>query len=192
MWRHGDSRAWDSAQASALLARTIYARVRVRLGLMRYRVVAIELGRQIQGLTTRQLEASIRTDDNDDDDDAGIELDPVTGEPVDCGGSWDVVWDLQATHGTRIAQQHYAVHLGFLGQLTAQIIETYRQISQLWHQFLEHDPAPSRAGRGARASWEAGERKRLWAGAGDEGLEAEMVAGLQRLLREGARWRSDD
>ncbi|MBE3098262.1 MAG: DEAD/DEAH box helicase, partial [Planctomycetes bacterium] len=189
MWRHGDSRAWDSARASTLLARTTHAGIGVRLGLMRYRVVAIELGRQIRGLAVRQLETSIGEDGDDDD---AVELDPVTGEPVDCGGSWDVVWDLQATHGTRVAQQHYAVHLGFPGQLTEQMIETYRQISRLWHQFLEHDPAPGRAGRGARASWEAGERKRIRAGADDEGLETDIVAGLRRLLGAGATWRSDE
>ena len=55
-------------------------------------------------------------EDGDDNDD-NVDIDPVTGEPVDCGGSWNIVWDLQSTHGTRVARQHYAVHIGYPGKL---------------------------------------------------------------------------
>ncbi|KAI7759412.1 hypothetical protein LZL87_014313 [Fusarium oxysporum] len=67
------------------------------------------MGRKIRGLVIKQLEGKM--DDEDEDD--NIEIDQITGEPVDCGGSWNIVWDLQLTHGTRIARQHYAVYIGF-------------------------------------------------------------------------------
>ena len=83
---------------------------------------------QIRGFAVRQVKASIGEDDDEDE----VELDPVTGEPIDYGGgSWDVIWDLQATHRTRIAQQHYAVYSGSPGQLTAHMVVTYREISRL-------------------------------------------------------------
>lgn len=71
--------------------------------------------------------------DEADDDDEGLEVDPATGEAMLFDGSWNVVWDLQATHGTRIARQHYGVHVAFLGNLQPEMIETYRTISGLWH-----------------------------------------------------------
>ncbi|WKT54080.1 Protein of unknown function DUF3505 [Fusarium oxysporum f. sp. vasinfectum] len=58
-------------------------------------------------------------------------------EPVDCGGSWNIVWDLQLTHGIRIARQHYAVYIGFPGKLQPEMIVTFKEISRLWHQYLE-------------------------------------------------------
>ncbi|GKU10861.1 unnamed protein product, partial [Fusarium langsethiae] len=39
--------------------------------------------------------------------------------------------------GTRIARQHYAVHIGFPGKLQPEMIATFKEISKLWHQFLE-------------------------------------------------------
>jgi hypothetical protein len=41
------------------------------------------------------------------------------------------------TYGTRIVRQHYAVHIGFPGKLQPEMIATFREISKLWHQFLE-------------------------------------------------------
>ncbi|KAH7141138.1 hypothetical protein EDB81DRAFT_900814 [Dactylonectria macrodidyma] len=57
----------------------------------------IEMERRIRGLAMNQ--AHMQQDDGDEHDD--IEVGPMTGEPVDCGGIWNIVWDLQATHGTR-------------------------------------------------------------------------------------------
>ncbi|KAK7398057.1 hypothetical protein QQX98_012565 [Neonectria punicea] len=108
----------------------------VRLGVGPYRLVAIEMGRGIWGLVMNQVEAHI--EDNSDED-AEIEVDPMTGEPVDCSGSWNIVWDLQATHRIKIARQHYAVHVRLLGRLQPEMIKTFREISKLWHQFLEGD-----------------------------------------------------
>ena len=72
------------------------------------------MGGRIRGLVLKQIESRIDDDDGGDDD---VEVDPVTGEPVHCGGSWKMVWDLASRHGSRVAQQHYAVHIGFPGKL---------------------------------------------------------------------------
>jgi hypothetical protein len=50
---------------------------------------------------------------------------------------WNIVWYLQSTHKTRITRQHYAVHIGFPGKLQPEKIVTFKEISKLWHQFLE-------------------------------------------------------
>ncbi|KAL9560637.1 hypothetical protein ACKAV7_015200 [Fusarium commune] len=99
------------------------------------------MGRKIRGLVMKQLEGKM--DDEDEDD--NIEIDQITGEPVDCGGSWNIVWDLQSTHGTRIARQHYAVHIGFPGKLQPEMIATFKEISKLWHQFLEESSSAEEA-----------------------------------------------
>jgi hypothetical protein len=83
---------------------------------------------------TRQLENRIVDEDDDDDN---VEVDLTIGNPVNCGGSWNIVWDLQSTHGIRIARQHYVVYIGFPGKLQLEMIATFKEISKLWHQFLE-------------------------------------------------------
>ncbi|KAK6706732.1 hypothetical protein SNK04_004235 [Fusarium graminearum] len=133
MWRDGSSSVWETDRLSKKLARVMQAGTGVRLGVGRYRAIAIEMGRRIRGLVIRQLEGKME----DEDEDENVEIDPITGEPVDCGGSWNIVWDLQSTHGTRIARQHYAVHIGFPGKLQPEMIATFKEISKLWHQFLE-------------------------------------------------------
>ncbi|EYB28035.1 hypothetical protein FG05_30289 [Fusarium graminearum] len=144
MWRDGSSSVWETDRLSRQLGRVMQAGTGVRLGTGRYRVIAIEMGRKIRGLVIKQLEGKM--DDEDDDD--TIEIDQITGEPVDCGGSWNIVWDLQSTHGTRIARQHYAVHIGFPGKLQPEMIATFKEISKLWHQFLEES---SSADKGTEA-----------------------------------------
>ncbi len=66
--------------------------------------------------------------------------DPLTGEPLRGGGSGgggvDLVWDLQATHSSKIARAHYAVNQQFPGRLQPQMMATFREISRLWHRFL--------------------------------------------------------
>jgi hypothetical protein len=84
-----------------------------RIGVGRYRPIAIEMGRRIRGLVAKQLKSQIEDEDEDDN----VDIDPTIGELVDCGGSWNIVWDLQSTHGTWIARQYYAVHIGFPGKL---------------------------------------------------------------------------
>ncbi|CAJ2508477.1 Uu.00g135030.m01.CDS01 [Anthostomella pinea] len=45
--------------------------------------------------------------------------------------------DLQATHGSAIARQHYALDVRFPGQLQPQMIANYQEISRLWHGYLQ-------------------------------------------------------
>ncbi|KAF4340723.1 recq family helicase [Fusarium beomiforme] len=85
-------------------------------------------------------------------------------EPVDCGGSWNIVWDLQSTHGTRIARQHYAVYIGFPVKLQPEMIATFKEISKLWHQYLEkgsnaEERKEEKAPKRKRDSQEAGQER---------------------------------
>lgn len=68
-----------------------------------------------------------------DDDDEDIDVNPLTGEVTDTSGSWDIIWDLQSTHLTKMARQHCAVHVGFTGRLQPEMIASYRSVSHLWH-----------------------------------------------------------
>ena len=56
----------------------------VAMGVMQYRPVAIEMGRQIQGIVIRQQEAA---GDEADSDGEGLEMEPVTGEAIVIDGS---------------------------------------------------------------------------------------------------------
>ena len=40
----------------------------------------------------QQLDAQMN--DKDEDKDNNIDVDPATGESVDCSGSWNIIWDL--------------------------------------------------------------------------------------------------
>ena len=119
LWKNGDSRRWETDRLSMALARTMQAGTGVRMGVGRYRAIAIEIGRKIRGLVVQLAEQLCEEDDDDD-----IELDPITGEPMDVAGGWNIVWDLQSTHGTAMARQHYAVHIGFPGRLPPEIVRT--------------------------------------------------------------------
>ncbi|KAH6874264.1 P-loop containing nucleoside triphosphate hydrolase protein, partial [Thelonectria olida] len=199
MWRDGSSRVWDTERLSRKLARVMQAGTGVRVGVGRYRPIAIEMGRRIRGLVAKQLENRME----DEDDDENVEIDPTTGEPVDCGGSWNIVWDLQSTHGTRIARQHYAVHIGFPGKLQPEMIATFKEISKLWHQFLEGESAEEKGPKRKRKSQATGRqstsgsakttrRKRIKTDqevARD--LDEAMADGLRTLLGPEATWRSD-
>lgn len=190
LWRDGDSRVWETAQLSAAMARMLQSGTGVRIGVARYRPIAIEIGRRIRGLAMRQAEASAGDDDGDDD----VDIDPLTGEPVDVGGSWNIIWDLQATHGTRVARQHYAVHIGFPGRLQPEMIATFREISGLWHQFLNseeptNDLKRKRATQDSVAVTE--KRARAVGISADTVDEAELTAGLRAVLGPEATWRSE-
>ncbi|EXK23309.1 hypothetical protein FOPG_20056 [Fusarium oxysporum f. sp. conglutinans race 2 54008] len=217
MWRDGSSSVWETDRLSKKLARVMQAGTGVRLGVGRYRAIAIEMGRRIRGLVIRQLEGKM----DDEDEDENVEIDPITGEPVDCGGSWNIVWDLQSTHGTRIARQHYAVHIGFPGKLQPEMIATFKEISKLWHQFLEsaeegkekkvpkrkqgsqktdkqqqstNSPAQmttSSKRRKTTQEEELAQKKKEMSEKKKKKLEDEMADGLRKLLGPKATWRSD-
>ncbi|KAK2684833.1 hypothetical protein QWA68_016741 [Fusarium oxysporum] len=199
MWRDGGSRVWDTERLSRKLARVMQAGTGVRIGVGRYRAITVEIGQRIQGLVMRQLDSQMEDEDEDDN----IEVDPMTGEPVDCGGSWNIVWDLQSTHGTRIARQHYAVHIGFPGKLQPEMIATFREISKLWHQFLEgrsaeekdnekgsKKKAPKRKRDGQVAGQQSRKRRKTVQEVAQK-MEDDMAEGLRALLGPEATWRTE-
>ncbi|KAK7582804.1 hypothetical protein V3481_012103 [Fusarium oxysporum f. sp. vasinfectum] len=199
MWRDGGSRVWDTERLSRKLARVMQAGTGVRIGVGRYRAITVEIGRRIRGLVMRQLDSQMEDEDEDDN----IEVDPITGEPVDCGGSWNIVWDLQSTHGTRIARQHYAVHIGFPGKLQPEMIATFREISKLWHQFLEGSSAgekdkekrskknaPKRK-QDSQVTGQQSRKRRKTAQEVAQKMEDDMTEGLRALLGPKATWRSE-
>ncbi|KAL1841755.1 hypothetical protein VTK73DRAFT_3395 [Phialemonium thermophilum] len=91
LWRDGASKVWDTDWLSRVLGRVMQAGTGVRIGVGRYWCIAIEMGRRIRGLAMRQLDVEIGDEDDESD---RIDVDPAMGEPVDCGGSWNIVWDL--------------------------------------------------------------------------------------------------
>ncbi len=193
LWRDGSSSRWNTDQLSSTMIRLMQADLKLKLGTKRYRIMAIEFGRKIQGLTMKQTDAE---GGDDDDDESGIEYDPISGEPIDVRGSWNIVWDLQSTHSTRMARLGYAVHVGMPGQLQPQMIASYRGVSRLWHQFLlEGDEA--RAGWKRKASVSSGssrlamKRAKATAATQDPATrERQMEQALLTLQGPGARWKS--
>ncbi|CAI6091000.1 unnamed protein product [Clonostachys chloroleuca] len=121
---------WNTDRLSSIMIRLMQADIKLRLGTKRYRIMAIEFGRKIQGLTMKQTDAE---GGDEDDHEGGIEYDPISGELMDVRGSWNIVWDLQSTHSTRMARLGYATHVGMPGQLQPQMIASYRGVSRLWH-----------------------------------------------------------
>ncbi|KAK7230149.1 hypothetical protein V2G26_002319 [Clonostachys chloroleuca] len=127
-------------------------------------------------------------------------------------GSWNIVWDLQSTHGTRIARQHYAVYISFPGKLQPEMIAIFKEISKLWHQFLEGSSAEDkvsqvrkRKGRvpdkqnavdGAalatrRKRTRTGKRAGRQSMEGQQSTENDIADGLQTLFGPDGAWRSD-
>lgn len=195
LWRDGDSPVWGTERLSIALRRVMEAGTGVRISVGRYRPIAIEMGRRIRGMVIRQQETQL--DDEDDED--NVEVDPITGQAVDCGGSWNIVWDIQSTHGTRIARQHYGVHIGFPGQLQPEMIATFREISRLWHQFLESEKTedggavgskrragPTMCGRPSKAAKHSPIDVK-----GDPDTEDTMDDGLRQLFGPEGTWRSE-
>ncbi|KAL6790190.1 hypothetical protein GGI42DRAFT_358951 [Trichoderma sp. SZMC 28013] len=73
MWRHGPAGRWKTDKLSSLLAREIGCKVGVRMGVARYRMMVIEMGRIVDGLVMEEIEKRIADDNRD-----GIEIDEYT------------------------------------------------------------------------------------------------------------------
>ncbi|KAF3761218.1 hypothetical protein M406DRAFT_75957 [Cryphonectria parasitica EP155] len=175
----------------------------VRMGIARYRLIAIEMKQRIRGLAMQQAKAQIEEMNENNN----IDVNPLTGEPMDIGGSWNIVWDLQAMHSIKIAQQHYAVHIEFLSRLQPEMVATFRAVSRLWHQFLESRGEKKERGRTeevvqlgkkrksaaleeAEAPAAAGRKQaKTIAAAGRMDTDAEITAGLRMLLGPEAAWK---
>ncbi|KAK4205950.1 hypothetical protein QBC37DRAFT_462707, partial [Rhypophila decipiens] len=209
IWRDtAGERHWQTDRLSRVMGRVTMAGTGVRIGVARYRPVAIEMGRRIRGLVMRQLETELGEDEADET----LDVDPLTGETVDCQGTWNIVWDLQSTHGTRVARQHYAVNTQYPGKLQPELIASYREISKLWHQFLENDEGEGGNNKPAlpldaevqlendqgeqgnssiRTSTSNNTGRTIRAEKPAASVEGEIQHGLELLLGEGARWRSE-
>jgi hypothetical protein len=108
LWRAGSSSYWDTQRLSTIMVQLLLETTKMRITVGRYRVLAIELGRNIRGLVMKQVEGLSGEEENDGD---CVEFDPLTGEPIDVSGSWNIVWDLQSTNSTKMARLGYAVHI---------------------------------------------------------------------------------
>lgn len=88
LWRNSSLDRWNTDQLSSIMIRLMQADIKLRLGTKRYRIIAIELGRKIQGLIIKQIDAE---GGNDNDYDGGIEYNPISGDLVDVRGSWNII-----------------------------------------------------------------------------------------------------
>jgi hypothetical protein len=190
LWRHGSSKRWGTERLSAILARRMKATVGASLSVGRYRMVAIAMGREIRGIAERKVEQAAGEADDDDD----IDVDPLTGEVADTSSSWNIIWDLQSTHSIKIARQHYAVHVGFIGRLQPEMIASYRGVSRLWHQFLEAEgrciPDASEGKKRKHIGYEEGDDSPRIAKRQAQDQDEAMIEGLRRLLGPTATWKS--
>jgi hypothetical protein len=131
LWKDGRKGVWKTEQLSERLDLLSSAQLGVKLTVMSYRHVAIEFGRRIKGLMIRQAEMEAAAEDDGEHE----TIDPHTGEARD-QLRLEYLWDLQATHGSRIARNHYAVQVMFPNQLQPEMIANFREVSRLWHEFL--------------------------------------------------------
>ncbi|KJZ69797.1 hypothetical protein HIM_10815 [Hirsutella minnesotensis 3608] len=138
LWKSPEKGLWDTERLSRHLAVVSGATIGVRLTVASYRHVAIEFGRCIKGLIIRQVEMDAVGVGGDHPDDG---YDPATGEARRVQRI-DYLWDLQSTHSSATARDHYA-------------------------------------GGGSAARQPAF-------------TEAELDAGLKRMLGEDAVWKSDE
>ncbi|KAK7947162.1 uncharacterized protein PG986_011483 [Apiospora aurea] len=209
--------AWQTAELSKQLVRVTGQHVGVELSVADYRHVAIELGRTVRGLVVRQLEVDLAGDDDRGGDGATVE-DAATGEARK-GARFESVWDLQATHGSAVARQHYAVDVRFPNQLQPQMVANFREISRLWHRYLEHgnngvdfhgkngvdshgghgEEAPKKRRRSTHeqadedpitATTPAAKRSEPTPDPAAERRQQKADGALKTLLGNGARWRS--
>ncbi|KAK5996336.1 hypothetical protein PT974_03092 [Cladobotryum mycophilum] len=134
VWKTAEQGIWNTERLSKQLGLLTGTHLGTSLGVANYRHVAIEFGRRIKGLVIQQLElegVEAAGDDNEDDC-----TDPLTGKTRK-QERVEYVWDLQATHGSLVARNHYAVNVLYPGQLQPEMISNFQEISRLWHGFLE-------------------------------------------------------
>ncbi len=131
--RPGFKGRWETPELSKRLVSLTGRFAAVELGTADYRHVSIAMGRKIKGLVVKQIEA---VDDGEDWEDDGAGDEELTRI-----NKFDFVFDIQSTHGRKIAARHYAVNVMFPNNLGPDKIESFREVSRLWHCFLEQRPA---------------------------------------------------
>jgi superfamily II DNA helicase RecQ len=193
LWKDGRKGVWRTEHLSEQLDVWSSAVFGVRLTVMSYRHVAVELGRRIKALSIRQEEINALDGDGDDDSDL---IDPYTGELRE-QARVEYIWDLQSTHGSRIARNHYALHVMYPNELQPEMILSYQVISRLWHGFLARTDGEftqkRTVGDAALAPPLDRQEKRIRRSSEvKQGSRAaiEVDAGLARLFGPTARWYS--
>jgi hypothetical protein len=131
--RPGFKGRWETPELSRRLVALTGRFTGVELGVADYRHVSIEMGRKIKGLVIKQVEAV--DDAEDGEDGGGGDEEPTRMNKL------DFVFDLQSTHGRKIAARQYAVNVTFPNNLGPDKIGSFREVSRLWHCFLEQQPA---------------------------------------------------
>ncbi|KXJ85269.1 hypothetical protein Micbo1qcDRAFT_186716 [Microdochium bolleyi] len=182
LWKDGCRGRWGTEVLTKELKAATASYLGVELGTAAYRHLAIELGRTIQGLVVQQQELEVGAAD----DGSGLEngdVDEATGEPRQRART-ELVWDLQATHGSAVARSRYAVNIQFPGQLQPQLIANYREISRLWHQAPGEEAEEGVYGVGIDI------RGRRAAGGQERHNRAGAARGLESFFGTGARWRT--
>lgn len=132
LWKDARTGIWDTPVLTKKLRALTMKHVGVAIGVSDYRHIAIALGRRIQGLVVQQIE--VETLEGIDGD--AHRVDPITGERVTARRR-EYVFDLQATHKTKTAVMHYAVESEFPGQLAAEMVQRFKEVSRLWHQYMD-------------------------------------------------------
>ena len=122
---HDENGPWDSARISAAMAKWTYYYMGTRLTLQDWRHIAIATSRR----HARQRGAR-RADFHDHG--AGASPDD---DPEGTSEGYEVPDDLAAAHTTRTSSA-YGVTVDILRRLTADSIDTFREVSHRWHQFL--------------------------------------------------------
>ncbi|KAL9572100.1 hypothetical protein ACKAV7_003817 [Fusarium commune] len=124
-WKRADKGIWNAENLSGQLALISGVKIKVWQTVSSYRHVAIEVGRQIKGLTVRQAGLDAAVADRD-----GEVTDPFTGE-LRQQPRVEYMWDIQATHGSRIARNHYVVSLQFSNRLQPEMLLNFHEVNRL-------------------------------------------------------------
>lgn len=115
-------RTWQSDKLTTTLDRFFGQTLGVHMNCSSYRHIAIAIARRWLQNSFNIKEARRETDENNVDNDHHE--------------SDDDVWDLQAGHSTKIARRIYARTLGESNFSNQTVLEKYRYISDIWHNFL--------------------------------------------------------
>lgn len=85
MWRYGALAQWNMEKLSSLLTWEIGTKISVCIGVARYRIVVIKIGRIVNGLVMAKVAEMEKRIDNDKD--KGIEINELSREVLYMGGS---------------------------------------------------------------------------------------------------------
>ena len=181
---------WAGEQLSRELAKETTDHLGVRLTIMQWRHVAI-------GIAVEWLTKASKTWEQDEDNEEG-EDDFAEGDDEEefSANMINNIIVRQASHGQRVAQNHYAVNGAFLNRLGPQLITAFEQASIAWHNQFEWKSEGSRQkgkhGREASQQLTAGKHKKEKLEPSTKLKEAELgysnhyskqaLLGLQRIL----------